>query len=56
MLLTRLRELAREDDGPTAVEYAAMLGIIVAGAIASLSQFGNGVHNIYLTLNSALTF
>ncbi len=52
--LKRARRFIREDAGPTAVEYATLLGIIAAGAIVSLSAFGDKVHVIYVQLRDAL--
>jgi len=46
--------LVREDDGPTSVEYATLLGIIAAGAIFAMSAFGDKVQEIYVQLRDAL--
>ncbi len=40
-LLTRMRRLIRRDDGPTAVEYAVMLALIVIVCLASIRSIGN---------------
>ena len=53
-----LRRLAIEEDGPTAVEYAVMLAMIVAiclGGVAQLStQTGASFDNSANELNSVL--
>jgi pilus assembly protein Flp/PilA len=36
-MLNLLRQFLREEDGPTAVEYAVMLALIVAVCIASVN-------------------
>lgn len=41
---TTLRgRLLRDDEGATAVEYAVMLGLIIAVAMAAIGLFGGGV-------------
>ena len=41
MIFRMLKRLVREEDGPTAVEYAVMLALIIGVMIASLSTFGS---------------
>jgi pilus assembly protein Flp/PilA len=36
-----LREFLRREDGPTAVEYAVMLALIIAACIAAIGALGN---------------
>jgi len=38
--LSRLWNFARGDDGPTAVEYAVMLALIMVVCIAAVTQLG----------------
>ncbi len=40
-LLKRMRRLVAGDDGPTAVEYAVMLALIVVICLASIRSIGN---------------
>ena len=40
--------------GPTTVEYAVMLGVIVFAAFATLSAFGDTVWGIYSAINDDL--
>lgn len=49
-----ISRLVWEDDGPTSVEYATLLGIIAAGAIFAMSAFGDKVQEIYVQLRDAL--
>ncbi len=43
----------RSEDGPTATEYAVMLGIIAVAVIATMTTFGNKVSNIYSIIDGA---
>ena len=38
-----LRRLARDEDGPTAVEYAVMLGLIIGVCASSVTLLSNEV-------------
>jgi len=40
-MMELLRRLLRNEDGPTAVEYAVMIALIVAICIGSVRLFGN---------------
>ena len=53
-LLEKGRLFLRSDDGPTSVEYAVMLGVIVFAAFATLSSFGDTVWGIYSAINDEL--
>jgi pilus assembly protein Flp/PilA len=37
----RFQQLLRDEDGPTAVEYAVMIGLILVACIAAISMLGN---------------
>jgi pilus assembly protein Flp/PilA len=39
--MKRLLELLRDEDGPTAVEYAVMLALIVGAALSGISSLGS---------------
>jgi Flp pilus assembly pilin Flp len=43
-----------DDDGPTAVEYGILLGLIVVTSVNTLGGFGTGIFNIYTIINGAL--
>ncbi|MDZ4659600.1 MAG: Flp family type IVb pilin [Bythopirellula sp.] len=55
---TLLKRLLVEEDGPTAVEYAVMLALIVAVCISSVgllsAETGNSFENSATELNSVL--
>jgi len=53
--LTRsLAEFLREDDGPTAVEYAVMLALIIVVCLAAISIIGQQANNTFLVVGSSL--
>jgi len=51
---TRLRELVFSEDGPTAVEYAVLLAVIIVAAVGGLSLFGVHMNNIYTMIDSTV--
>ena len=50
----RWKKLLSEENGPTAVEYGILLGLIVVVSVSTLAGFGVGVHNIYVIINAGL--
>lgn len=52
--MNRWKRLLRNDDGPTTVEYALMLALIVLVCVGTLGGFGTGVLNIYTIINGGL--
>lgn len=58
LMKTLLKRLLVEEDGPTAVEYAVMLALIVAACISSVgllsAETGNSFENSATELNSVL--
>jgi pilus assembly protein Flp/PilA len=46
----------REEDGPTAVEYAIMLALIIVVCVGAIQAVGSGANNSFSnpTLNAAL--
>ena len=55
----KLRGFLLEDDGPTAVEYAIMLSLIVGACIVAVSQVATATKNSFnssgTAVNSALS-
>jgi len=53
--LARVREFLAKDDGPTAVEYAVMLALIIVVCIAAISTLGSNASNTFsnVSLNAA---
>ena len=50
----RFANFARSDDGPTATEYAVLLGLIAVAVIGAMSQFGDHMNALYLSLATTL--
>lgn len=53
-MLNTIKRFLREEDGPTATEYAVMLALILVVTIASISVLGSKVNEIFIELNSKL--
>jgi len=55
-LITRkLVEFLKKDDGPTAVEYAVMLALIIVVCIAAITSLGSNANRTFgnVALNTA---
>ena len=44
--MKRILQFLREDDGPTAVEYAILLALLVGMMVAAITFVGNEFHAI----------
>lgn len=53
-LFSLLRRLWQEEHGPTAVEYAVLLGIISAAVFVSLDSLGMKTSGVYSTVSQEL--
>jgi pilus assembly protein Flp/PilA len=51
----RVRSFLKEENGPTAVEYAVMLALIIVVCIAAISSLGSNASNTFsnVSLNAA---
>jgi pilus assembly protein Flp/PilA len=47
-------EFLRKEDGPTAVEYAVMLALIIVVCIAAITAIGTNANSTFSTVGSAL--
>lgn len=45
----------KTEDGPTAVEYAVMLALIIVACIAAISAFGQNTNSTFSFVGSTLT-
>jgi pilus assembly protein Flp/PilA len=54
-LIRRAVDFAKREDGPTAVEYAVMLALIVVVCIAAITTLGNNANATFanVALNTA---
>jgi pilus assembly protein Flp/PilA len=48
-------DFIREEDGPTAVEYAVMLALIIVVCLAAITIVGQKANQTFLTVGSSLT-
>ena len=46
--------LLRNEDGPTAVEYAVMLALIIVVCITAISTLGSNAENTFTNVGSAV--
>jgi pilus assembly protein Flp/PilA len=46
-LLKKTVRFLKKDDGPTAVEYAVMLALIIVVCIAAITTLGSNANNTY---------
>jgi pilus assembly protein Flp/PilA len=53
--LARVRDFLAREDGPTAVEYAVMLALIIVVCIAAIGAMGTSASNTFsnVSLNAA---
>jgi pilus assembly protein Flp/PilA len=49
-----VNELVRREDGPTAVEYAVMLALIIVVCIAAITTLGQNSNNTFLSVGNSL--
>jgi pilus assembly protein Flp/PilA len=54
-LLKKAVRFLKRDDGPTAVEYAVMLALIIVVCIAAITTLGSNANNTFgnIVLNTA---
>ncbi len=50
----RVRDFLRSQDGPTAVEYAVMLALIVILCIGAITTLGTSVKGAFANVNTEL--
>lgn len=53
-LLTTIREFLRAEDGPTAVEYAVMLALIVIVCLTAITSIGNNAKTSFTKIATSL--
>lgn len=52
--MSRWKQFRTADDGPTVVEYALLLGLLVLVSVTTLGGFGVGMRNIYTIISGAM--
>ena len=53
-LSKHLVEFLRKEDGPTAVEYAVMLALIIVVCIAAITTLGSNANSTFSFVGSAI--
>ncbi len=51
---TRLFRFLVSEDGPTAVEYAVMLSLIVCVCLAAITSIGNNASSVFSNVSSSI--
>ena len=54
VFVSRIRRFLTSEDGPTAVEYAVMVGLIVVGIVAVVSSLATSMSGTFSTVSSTL--
>jgi len=54
MIPHRVRRFLASDDGPTAVEYAVMLALIILAVVAIVGALGQGVSGTFSSVSGTL--
>ena len=54
VLIHEVRRFLREEDGPTATEYAVMLALIIVVSLAAIGALGSKVNAIFTDINTSL--
>jgi pilus assembly protein Flp/PilA len=55
LCLTAVKNFLKNEDGPTAVEYAVMLALIIVLCIVVIRQVGTSASKTFSTADSALS-
>jgi len=50
----RLRDLLRDQEGPTGTEYAIMLAVLILGCMSIIQSIGQSMEAIYENINEAV--
>ncbi len=53
-LTLKVQRFLKSEDGPTAVEYAVMLALIVVVCLASITTIGTRANTVFNNISSAL--
>lgn len=54
-LISKVRRFLTSDDGPTAVEYAVMLALIIVACVTVVSQLGTSISGTFSSVSSSLS-
>ncbi len=54
-MITRVRSFLTSEDGPTAVEYAVLVGLIVTGLAVSVPLLVSAISSTFAATSSTMT-
>jgi pilus assembly protein Flp/PilA len=54
-LIPNVRQFLNSDDGPTAVEYAVMLALILVACITVVTSLGTSVSGTFSKVNASMS-
>jgi len=54
-LIAKVHRFLASEDGPTAVEYAVMLALILVACIVIIGTLGQSISSTFTTVNSSLS-
>ena len=54
-LMAGLKNFIRSEEGPTAVEYAVMLALIIVVCIAAITTLGSNANKTFATTSTAFS-
>lgn len=55
ILMEQMRGFLTSEDGPTAVEYAVMLALILVACITIVTSLGSNISGTFSTVNSTMS-
>ena len=53
-LIERVKNFLQREDGPTAVEYAVMLALIIVVCITAITALGSNANTTFTTVGNAV--
>jgi pilus assembly protein Flp/PilA len=53
-MLQKVADFLRREDGPTAVEYAVMLALIIVVCITAITALGTNANKTFTTVGNAI--
>jgi pilus assembly protein Flp/PilA len=53
-MISRVRQFLTSEDGPTAVEYAVMLALIVVAIVGVVGQLGTSISSTFASVSTTL--
>lgn len=54
MILTKIKRFLASEDGPTAVEYAVMLALVITVCLISIQALGSATNTSFSNLSGSL--